>query len=336
MGNWRKPAECADALMGTFTAAFESRDSLQPDIFPDLRQDDRLVIAGDYSGEHQASGHRILTFLLADWTSVMGNWERRRLEIRATHLHDGRTFAFKKLKDGALQNAVLPFLAASAKLNGIVLTVAVDKALSTSTLGHEISNAEAVKPNVLAKMIQVGKFGSLLVGGLSRPGQRIAWVTDNDEIVANAAALEVAGNVIGAMVNRMCPTDVALDRCIISGQIEDQKRAEDLCAIPDLVGGAVADYLEALPTGTGPDSQLLTTPARRLSTKSTLILGWLGLLKAGLKNVNVIVRPAGLGQLSVSFFDLSVIIDPTGLHLPPDRGWEKALSKHLREGRGSV
>lgn len=327
--NWKQPDGCSSSLMSTFTRIFHEMDTGAA--FPDLRKDDDLAIAADYSGEHESSKYRILTFLLTDRSSIVDGWEQTRLEIRKRHLPDQRTFAFKKLNDALLQKALFPFLDATSRLNGIIFSVALDKRLATSTLGFQ-TDAAGLKQKVLSKLVQIAAFGSLLVGGLSRPGQQLRWITDDDETVSNEAAVAKAGHVIASLLDLMAARGLVPASIGISSKFDDLKRAEDLCAIPDLVGGALCEFIEAFPGELTPGTSQLTIPtARRLSTKSTLVLGWLRLAQGNLKHMLAVIRPGTQPrELDISIPNLVFYVDPSRLHLPPDKGWKAAIDLQRR------
>ena len=171
MANWIENTICGDSLIRQLGSAFVELERQSQGTFPDLRQDKELVMACDYAGEHKNSPFQVLTFLLADRPGVLQRWEGERLRIRQEHLRDGRRLSFKGLGDALKQKALIPFLKASADINGIVLCMAVDKSLAESGLGYQFPSLGNVKPLVLAKMVKIALFGSFLVGGLGAKGR---------------------------------------------------------------------------------------------------------------------------------------------------------------------
>jgi len=309
--------------LGMLLAAREAEHS---DTFPDLRQDQELVIVGYYSGDHKASDYRVLTFLLADRSGVMSTWEADRLEIRRSFFPDKRTFAFKKLSDAILQKALVPFLKASSRINGIIFCVAIDKSLDSSSFGYQFGHDEtAVSALVLAKATKIAVLGSILVGGLAKAGQNLTWITDNDEIVINEKSQSATQDRISAMVNRCCPYGIGSVRLGIAGLFDDEKRAEDLCAIPDLVGGAIAESLTSIEKGAIPRYILTNTSAsENVSTKTKIIYAWLSTLNGPLKKLFCLLRAEPDGKLLISFADptmrLANLAVP-GTAPPLDKGW---------------
>jgi hypothetical protein len=82
----------------------------------------------------------------------------------------------------------------------------------------------------------------------------------------------------------------------------DDRRAEDIVAIPDLAAGAFSDTLGSIgksnmPTsGSGPMGAALS-----LQIKTTLINAWRSEAGKPLKHMNVVIRVADGGQTRVSF-----------------------------------
>jgi hypothetical protein len=244
MPNWITPPACEDEMMKRLGKTFTAKEFESPDFFPNLRAEREVVIASDYSGEHKGCDYLVMSFLVTDREGVMTSWEKERLEVRQRHLGAERTHAFKSLADANRQKALIPFLQASSKLKGLLACIAIDKTLEESNLGYHFT-AKLLKPLVLAKLTRIAFFGSLFAGGLSAEGQFIKWITDNDEIVSNDETSKEAGQVLSGMLSRLCPHGAGLELGI-AGKFEDNKRAEDLCAIPDLVGGAFAESLNIM------------------------------------------------------------------------------------------
>ncbi len=164
------------------------------------------------------------------------------------------------------------------------------------------------------------------MSGLCRPGQNLHWITDEDEIVANEDHQKDAGQMMGGMLYHYCPEKMGEIRLGIAGKFEDDRRAEDLISIVDLVGGAFSEYLMALGTDSLPKSTNLFVPMRKpMSTKSQLILAWLFGSNRPLKKVICLVRSWEAGKVLVSFPRPKIRRRFPGENLPlwapPDKGW---------------
>lgn len=325
---WNSPPDCDNKLQALVNEQLEIQNSRNPSSFPNLRIDDDLVLACDYSGEHKASRYQILTFLLADRRGILKSWDIRRRQIRSKYLSDGRKHEFKKLGDAQRQKALGPFLKVSSEINGIVFSVAFDKELENSMLGFSFPDIPKIKPKILAKLVRIAFFGSTLVAGLAREGQELKWITDNDEIVSNAKVQSVATFMISSMLNHCCSFKLSRNSSIgIAGEFDDDFRAEDLCSIPDLAGGAMTELLNSIRKDTIPKSEKLYTPSSgRNSTKTTILASWFADVNVPLRKLFCLVRPDVHHGIRVSFGNPEVRIGNTytgQVWLPPDKGWTR-------------
>ena len=72
--SWVAPAKCQDRFPGLVANGINSFAEQHASVFPDLRTDDDLVLAADYSGEHRTSRCQVFTFLLASRPGVLSSW----------------------------------------------------------------------------------------------------------------------------------------------------------------------------------------------------------------------------------------------------------------------
>jgi hypothetical protein len=324
---WIQPDLCEDEVAKRLSSSLAARELAVPGSFPDLRADSHLVIACDYSGEHKAADFQVLTFLLADRPSVLGAWEHERLRVRQEYLADGRRLAFKDLSDRQRQRALGPFLVASGRMNGIVMSVAVEKSLASSRFGYHFAEFADVKPLVLAKLLRIAVCGSVLVGGLSANAQNLLWITDDDEVVSNERMRTATQTVVTALLRRCCPHHLGSVDFGIASAFDDGRRAEDLCAIPDLVGGAVAEIMNPLRDSMPHSAALFAPFTAQTSTKTDVILSWLATLRGPLKHLVCAVKPVG-DSFRWSFGTIAACRHAgltTRLWRPPDKGWRKAI-----------
>lgn len=336
MPNWQLPEGCTHSIAQTIGGNFSFYEQSRPNSFPDLRSDPALVLASDYAGEHQESEWQVLSFLMASLPGLLQTWEEPRLYVREQLLKGPRRHAFKNLGDGIRQKALLPFLNACSLINGIVVSVAVHKSIEATDFGIRFQNLDGLKPMVMAKLTRIATIGSILVAGLGRAGQHLHWIMDDDEIVINEKAQGIAGGVIKSTMDMFCTQGLGELAIGIASKFDDGCRAEDLCSIPDLVGGAQAETLAAL-HGAMPETTNLFTPTLgRLSTKTEVLsswISWIAMRGQPLKYMFMAIRGAGENQLRFSFATPEAQIDPSGntqLWVPLDKGWKKALEAYLK------
>ncbi|WP_047816924.1 hypothetical protein [Rhodopirellula islandica] len=307
MSRWNVPADATDALQLQFGALMREGEERGEIRFPDLSGEQQLVLAGDYSGEHSDAKYQVVSLLLCGMSDCMGNWDADRTAIRDQHLADGRRHAFKKLHDASRQRALVPFLSATSDINGILLSVAIDKDIEKTDLGYQFPFETPSTELVHAKLIRIATFGALLVSGLGAVGQDVMWLTDDDAIVANDEQTTHAVNVIDSMLTRMCPFGLG-EVCVgIAGKFDDNRLAEDLCAIPDLAGGAISETLGLLDAATIPrESGRSSVVQRESAFKAKIIYTWIATLQGKLSTAVCLVRPHESGGIQMSFANPTV------------------------------
>ena len=332
MSNWKRlPHEAG--IHSIINAQFGEHDRADRILYPDLNDGSELVLATDYSGEHQAPDFRVLGFLLTTQKSIESVWEPARLEVRKKYLHNERRMAFKKLDDILRINAFPTFLNAASQLNGVLAYVAVEKSFV-------LAPKEAIPPlqynwvpEPLEKLLEICTFGAGLVNGLRSPGQNVCWLTDDDAIVVKEEARADARNLMKSGLFAY-PDEKPLFRLGVASEFtDDGLRTEDLLAIPDLAAGAFSETLmkigtEKIPTsGGGPGGHSLW-----LKTKSTLINGFLAQSGNPLKVMSCVVRrhPQGMRlSFGLPFVRLPTPGESTEEAVPTNEKWRKSLAAEL-------
>jgi hypothetical protein len=338
MSNWNRWAKLIDNpnSMNFQFAKAESSDHPDRFAYPNLRDGSDIVLGSDYSGEHARPEFQVLSFLLTTKRSVFCDWEPARMAVRRK-LPDGRRMSFKDLNDALRINTLAEFLEAASLLNGLLVCVAVQK---SHTIPHCLPNLmHDWTPDTLQKLLRICVFGGAFVDGLRALGQRLHWITDDDSIVANDDAKHDAASVMGGLLQKYDNEDLEVGLGIASSFKDDDMRAEDLVAIPDLAAGAFSEGLcqigkENIPvTAVGESSATLY-----LQTKSTLITAWRLDHMVPLRHLSVVVRDGQVGgETIISFCQPFVRRARPGEALPAlpalKPKWERALKAEL-ERRG--
>ena len=325
MSNWNR---WPGAPLSAQFADIEHPDRI---IYPDLRDDSPLILASDYSGEHALPEFRVLSFLLTTYKSVAA-WETIRSAVRKKHLADGRRMSFKALNDALRINAFSSFLDAASHLNGVLICIGVEKGYSLPK--DELpARQHDWTADTLNKLLEICVFGGVMVDGLRGTGQNVHWITDDDAIVSTSKAKDDSINLMGGILHKY--PDERLEVGLgIASHFDDDLRAEDLVAIPDLAAGAFSETLTTmgkanLPTsGSGPSDMAVL-----LQLKSTLINAWRSEPKS-LKHMNAVIRIADGGQTRVSFgtpFVRMLRPDESSITVPPlNSKWRRAIESHLQ------
>lgn len=302
-----------------------------PDLLPNLRTSSQLVMASDYSGEHPESPFQVITYLLATDESIFDTWNPARRSIRQHFFTDDRRFAFKSLNDQSKQKALIPFLRSVDDIDGVLVSIAIHKTIEPFAKMHPFDDATTKlwKPEVWEKLLRVGHFGAVLVGGLAKAGQLIRWMMDDDAIVANEGLQNPAAQTILTMFARTCRWPQDNLKFGIASRYDDDRLAEDLVAICDLAGGATAENHSVL----GPDllprtSNLFVPIMAPRSTKAMILSLWLSSSTSRLRKFTIAVRQHAPRELLLSIGQPKMRPDlaPVGAPrwLPPDKGWVKS------------
>jgi len=132
------------------------------------------------------------------------------------------------------------------------------------------------------------------------------------------------------MFQHYCPHGMGHLAYGISGKFDDERRAEDLVSIVDLVAGALSEDLSSAITEEYSTSSKISVPVlRRISLKSQLIIFWLWNLcgpRTPLKKMICLIRPTKNGKLVFSFLNRTTmpgIMEP--LWLPLNKDWEQSI-----------
>lgn len=179
-----------------------------------LEHTETIFIASDYGGESADSRYFTYSFVVVSY-NAMATFISRQKELREKHglLKPFKEIAFKDLNHGPTKRALPEFLAnLSNCLPGIVVTAAVDKKLPTLWGGKRDEAHTRIlsaledngyvdwKGAVAEKMLNIVHIVCYLVSLLSREGQNLFWITDNDAIAANPEKLEQLGRIFAGLL----------------------------------------------------------------------------------------------------------------------------------------
>ena len=248
MALWNLPSRPELGLIGRISEMLRREGEKGPSRLPVLSSE-WLLVASDYSGQHASAPYEGYSILLGDFGQC-SSWYAARSRVRSSLLSDGRRLAYKNLRDRRQEMALIPFLNAADDIPGVLLTVLVDRQIDNL---FRFDEEDLTEPNIgplarwprttLEKMLRVVHLISLLLAGLSKPGQNVVWITDQDEIAANETRLNelliafrnVASNYLSHGLGhlRIGTTDVD----------DGSRDIEDLASVADLAAGAAVDSL---------------------------------------------------------------------------------------------
>jgi hypothetical protein len=247
--NWRLGDHPELGMMNRLNAIIRVADAANPFALPNFSSASAVTIGSDYSGQHRASKYDAYAFVIADLGSAF-NWELSRRQIREKYLQDGRRFSFKNLNDSKRAAALPAFLRAIDLIPGLLLVVLVEKTVGTlfvesqvdekDSLAHELS---LWPPHVNERLFRILHFNSLLIAGLTYPGQHVLWITDQDDVVANETKHRQAIDAFSRTIGRYLEHDLGHVRVGTTASDSGTRDVEDFVAIADFAAGAICEIL---------------------------------------------------------------------------------------------
>jgi hypothetical protein len=213
---------------------------LHSDLLPNLHLGSTLVVTSDYGGQHKTSTHESFSFLIAD-LKFCWLWDDARQRVRTNHSIQNRRMSYKAMNDRRRKEALLPFLRAANTIPGVLATVIVDKSFMRSLRITVAERSELPKEmaqwpaQVLTKMVFVLHLGALFISGLSREGQNILWMSDNDDFVANDQRVIELTPLFAGMIGQYSQRPMGHFRFGTMKCDNGDLFIEDMASLPDLV-----------------------------------------------------------------------------------------------------
>ncbi len=296
---WNPLNDPSFGLMDTFSKSIESSEASNPNLLPDLRRGSTILVVSDYSGENDTAFYQSLSFLFAD-TDHLTMWENRRRRLRQQFLANGRRMAFKNLNDRERREALPHFLTAANTIPGLIVNILIDKRIRSlfSKSGMIDRNQPELEPyshwrnGTFEKMFRVVHFIGFFVAGLSRSHQDLIWMTDEDEIAANAQRLRELTDIFIIVASNYLSYSLRHFRCRTTKSDDGSRQIEDLASIPDLIAGTLTEVFTAQQSeGLMPTSYLIVPITRNLSRKAIEIMSWFADSLQPLKRLVYVIRP---------------------------------------------
>ncbi len=217
--------------------------------------DGTMIIGSDYSGQHKGAKHEAYSFLVTTLQAIT-DWEPARQAVRSHWLRDERRMSFKQLRDSVRWKALVPFLNCAFMLRGNLVTVLVDRRITTwvdggvAALITEVPEAfpSDVKSGSAEKIYTLSTLIAMLISGLRREDQPSIWISDHDETLDSHDRRESIAYLSSLLTFGF--TRWRKPAPMSFGTTEMQHAppwAEDFTAIPDLIAGAFATMAADLP-----------------------------------------------------------------------------------------
>ncbi len=270
-------------------------------------------IFSDYSGDSKKSNYHVISVLYLD-VHASANWELRRRIVRQRYLGDGRRISFKSLGDRQRQQALVPFLQAANEIEGICITLIIRKSIKVlcsnekvfAFLQDNLAFESKWKQQQFENMLRVTHLVSVLIAGLSKPGQHIYWISDEDALMANLARSRDLGQMLSRFTSYYVKQQLGELGVGTTSIDEGDRYEEDLAAIPDLAAGALAEISTRLSSEAGGVMRtgLMIPFYGSFSAKTELISSWLADGGQRLKRVAILFEKFEEKAVSVSRFNI--------------------------------
>jgi hypothetical protein len=322
-GGWRELGRDDLGFLNTLNSVFSSAQRRDPRCFPRLHQADCLFVGSDYGGDHQNALYQTLTFLIAD-VATCARWIQAWAPLRKRLLPDRRRMAYKSLNDGLRARALYPLLDTANRLPGLLVTFvfarairsvfSADGQLDTSQL--EFAPLREFSAPLAERLMRVVHVLSLLLAGLSAPGQDVLWVTDEDNIAANPARVQHLCDALAVVSSHCLSHSLRHLRVATTKQDCGDLSLEDLLAIPDLAAGALASIMDVMLGARGaPLRGFWLPPVQDVSGKARRVLNWFSDATQPLRRFVVLIDETLLRQLRATHLRFHGSNDSLGLRL---------------------
>lgn len=273
-----------------------------------------IYVASDYGGTHDTSLYETFSVLYLDM-QASSDWEARRRAVRQRFLPDGRRMAFKNLNDRKRQDALVPFLDAANHISGILLTLVVRKCIQNLCSNEELfahSKQQlgldtGLKYVSFERMLRIVNLVTMLYGGLSKQGQSIYWISDEDALFANERRTQDLKKFLDRWSSHYVSHSLG-ELGVGTTTIDEGDRIdEDLNALPDLMSGAVSEVATALAQACGGSIPIrLAVPFdKALSPKTDLIYSWIQDNQYSLQRAVIVIEKRDPKGFSVAKLECS-------------------------------
>jgi hypothetical protein len=302
MNVWERPKVQVldDQNMDKYSFLISAIDSIlkeklkkQTLVLPELRENENQTIAiySDYGGESPDSKYYTYSFLVCGYNHSFGfpaeiNKTRQKYKLNNTEI------AFKNFHYGPMRRALPEYLRAIDFLVvGILVTIIVDKRITTFFSTQENNLRElseflekeelgSWKPAVAEKLFRIVHIISYFIGLLSKDGQKIFWMTDNDAIAPNREKHNLSINLL----QKVLPLYTNNSFKLIGGATsfeQDGIGYHDFLSAADIAAGAVEQYFSRRKNET--EDIFVKEGADK-------VLTWLCYDGIGLKKLNILIE----------------------------------------------
>ncbi|MBC2779169.1 hypothetical protein [Parasphingopyxis marina] len=267
-------------------------------------------MVSDFSGTHAGSAFTSYAFLSVD-IDQNPLWLTLQREFRRSSLRR-RRMAYKNLNDRMRQQALPEFLQLADQLVGALTIVVIPCGFGPmlEDIGNEAEEAlQLWKPTVHEHLLRVTHLGGMLAAAMSRPGQDVMIITDQDEVASNATQLTQLTELFSRVLGNSLAHNLGHIRVGTTQSDDGTLALEDLAAIADVAAGALCEILSAMKLhGFGPGKGIISLLPQVASPKARLIGHWLACNRASLQRAIILIeKPEGAGTYKAGLLKLQSI-----------------------------
>ena len=331
---WRPLNRPDFGVIDSISETIRQEEWKDPDLLTRVDRGREVILVSDYAGHSRESNFQSYSFLLIDLLFIW-YWDAVRTHLRKNLLPNRRRLSYKKLQsDKKRARCLVPFLRAANSLPGVLITFLIHKNIGSlfdadSDRGDPPDvDRHHWQPEQFEKLMRVAHLSSLLLSGLVREGQRVLWVSDEDEIVPNEPRHVEACKLFSQVLGQYLTCEPSRLQFATTRSDDPTLRLEDLAALPDFAAGCLAEITTSMS-----DNGLLAAPGvlgpmdARVSTKARAIVGWLADNTYTLRKLHFAidyVPPRGLKLKKLNLF----------LEQPlPEYDFRPHLDQYLRTGQ---
>ena len=235
---------------------FQDQDRRTSLLLPELNYENKTVaVFSDYGGESKTSNYNTYSFLICAWDHT-NPFQSSMKFIRKKYDLNDKEIAFKDFDYGPISRALDDYLCALNMIPGLLFTVVIEKGAGSMNREEAKEIVELLKeydlgewkPAVGQKVILVCNIVAYLVALLVADNQKVFWMTDNDNIVANDDLSASWTRIFHRTLSILSVIDLPEVYCALpfSGR---HLPTMDLLSSTDVVAGSIDHYFTRLAAG---------------------------------------------------------------------------------------
>lgn len=253
------PDKCPD-IMRAIEGQLRKSEARKELLLPNLSYNNQTIsIFSDYGGGSPEALYETYTFLFAAYDHL-SLFKNRMPDIRRNYglEQPWAEISFKGLHHGPVHRALKDYLiAANNLIPGLLLTVIVDKKVHSLLGPNTKQSLDEInkllegqgfgrwKKQVAERLLRIIHVIAYFCALLSVNEQKVLWVTDDDDIVANAKKINSTLSILNNTLHHYASHTYDVIRAIVPSTFDKSQTKNDLLdvlSLTDLVAGAIEHF----------------------------------------------------------------------------------------------